>query len=254
LPLALEQFESRNKPAKMSLRELLRLDPDQARPAITDVAAGTASNRIAVICINGNETDDWRNEARFLEGLVKRGHAVAVVDPRGVASRRSKLRARGYAYTDPLGGVEANLAYNAFLVGKSLLGMRVTDVLVAVRKVRERTGPLRIVVCGRRDAALAACLAAAVEPTIDLIATEEMIQSFSSFFNTDGAVLSAASIVPGLLQRFGDVAQVLAQIAPRRVLVAAGVGPGLGPDRLVQAVPGRFTQNCQILTDWINDR
>ena len=30
--------------------------------------------------------------------------------------------------------MEENIAYNAFLVGKSLLGMRVADVLAAVRR------------------------------------------------------------------------------------------------------------------------
>ena len=91
--------------------------------------------------MNGNETRDWREETRFLDGLVGRGLAVAVVYPRGVASRRTKISARGYRYTDPLGGVEENLAYNAFLVGKTLIGMRVTDVLAAVAKIRERSQP-----------------------------------------------------------------------------------------------------------------
>ena len=79
--------------------------------------------------MNGNETRDWREETRFLDGLVGKGLAVAVVDPRGVASRRTKKSARGYPYTNPLGGVDENIAHNAFLVGKTLIGMRVTDVL-----------------------------------------------------------------------------------------------------------------------------
>jgi len=44
----------------------------------------------------------------------------------------------GPDYADPLCGVEENLAYNAFLVGKSLLGMRVTDVLAAIKKTVAR--------------------------------------------------------------------------------------------------------------------
>ena len=52
------------------------------------------------------------------------------------AAARTRLTVPGHDYADPLVGVEENIAYNAFLVGKSLLGMRVTDVLVAVRKIR----------------------------------------------------------------------------------------------------------------------
>jgi len=43
--------------------------------------------------------------------------------------------------------VEARLAYNAFLVGKSLLGMRVTDVQIALRKQTAHAKPSRIVLC-----------------------------------------------------------------------------------------------------------
>jgi hypothetical protein len=149
--------------------------------------------------------------------------------------------------------VEENIAYNAFLVGKSLLGMRVTDVLVAVRKILAERKPRRVVLCARRDAALTACLAAAVEPAIDLVAIEDMILSFRALFSAKGSTIYAASILPGLLQRFGDVAQVLAEIAPRRILIASGIGEGLRYNQSVQSVPGRFSQNPRIVTDWIGD-
>ena len=63
-----------------------------------------------------------------------------------------------------------------------------------------------------------------MEPTIDLVATEEMILSFRPLFGPGGSAISAACILPGLLQRFGDIEHVLAEIAPRRILIAAGVG------------------------------
>lgn len=72
-------------------------------------------------------------------------------------------------------------------------------------------------------------------------------------FALDGSPINAASILPGLLQRFGDVAQVLAEIAPRRILVASGAGPGSRANRSVQAVPGRFSADSRVLTEWIGD-
>ena len=48
---------------------------------------------------------------------------------------------KGHDYADPLVGVEGNVAYNAFLVGKSLIGIRVTDVLAAVTSFREKAKP-----------------------------------------------------------------------------------------------------------------
>ena len=73
--------------------------------------------------------------------------------------RRTTLTVPGHDDADPLVGVEENIAYNAFLVGKSLLGMRVTDVLVAVRKIVDQGKGRRVVLCGRRDAALVALFA-----------------------------------------------------------------------------------------------
>jgi dienelactone hydrolase len=251
--LALEEFESKNRPERTPLRELLRLDPDLADPHVSEVAAGSSPNRTIVVCINGNDTQDWREEAKFLDGLVRQGLAIAIVDPRGVARRRTRLTVPGRDYVDPLVGVEENIAYNAFLVGKSLLGMRVTDVLVAVRRIRDRRKAGRVVLCARRDAALVACLAASVEPTIDRVATEEMLLSFRTLFGAAGYPINAASILPGLLQRFGDTAQVLSEIAPRRILIAAGVGDALRDFPSVLAVPGPFSQDPRILTDWIGD-
>jgi dienelactone hydrolase len=252
LPMALEEFESKKQPNKVPLRELLRLDPDLAAPQITEIAAGSSLNQTTVLCINGNDMKDWRDEAKFLDGLVRRGFAVAVVDPRGVGRSRSKLSVPGHDYADPLVGVEENIAYNAFLVGKSLLGMRVTDVLAAVQLIRDHRKGRRVVLCARGDAALTACFAASVEPTIEKVATEDMLLSFRSIFDTAGSPVNAASILPGLLQRIGDIPQVLAEIAPRRILIAASVGE-FRNNPAVRAVPGRFSQDPQILTDWIGD-
>jgi Acetyl xylan esterase (AXE1) len=254
LPLALEQFQSEKAPERASLSTLLRLDLDRAHPAINVIAASGRPGQTTVVCINGNETRDWREEPRFMDGLVGRGFAVVVVDPRGVGLRRLKLTARGHRYADPLGGVDENIAYNAFLVGRSLMGMRVADVLVAVQKIRQMNQPGRVVLCARRDAALTACFAAGVEPTVNLVATEEMILSFRILFGPEGLAIGAACILPGLLQRFGDIPQVLAEIAPRRILIAAGVGQELRNHRFAQAVPARFSQDFRVLADWVGDR
>ncbi|HEX3448668.1 MAG TPA: acetylxylan esterase [Isosphaeraceae bacterium] len=253
LPLALEQFDGTKRPERIPLRQLLNLDTERADPHITRVSPGSSRSATAVLCVNGNETRDWRDETRFFDGLARHGLAVTVVDPRGVAQRRPGLAIFGRNYADPLVGVEENIAYNAFLVGKSLLGMRVTDVLVAVRKLLDQDKPGRIVLCARRDAALTACFAAAVEPAIESVATEDMVLSFRGLFSSSAAPINAASILPDLLRRFGDIADVLAEIAPRRILVAAGVGTALPSARHISAVSDRFSANSRLLTDWIGE-
>ena len=246
LPLALEEFNKKKKPPRMPLRDLLRLDPERAHFHATAVVAAREGKAL-VVCVNGNETRDWRQEKAFFQALKRDGVGVVVVDPRGVGILRPQLSVKGHDYADPLVGVEENIAYNAFLMGKSLLGMRVADVLAAVKSLMEKGKPKRVVLCGRRDAALVACLAAAVEPSIQGVAAEEMALSFLPLFAAEGQPINAASILPGLLRSFGDVADVLAEIAPRRVLVAAGIGKLARRLASVRAVEGRFAANSSLL-------
>jgi hypothetical protein len=250
LPRALEEFQRQKKPPRAPLRDLLGLDHEQGSANITEVAAGPSNPPFTLLLINGNESPDWREEKEFLRAMA-REQRVMIVDPRGAGKLRLNLSVRGRDYADALDGVEENVAYNAFLVGKSIVGMRVADMLAAV-EARKKIAPAeKIVLCGRADAALVACFAAAVQPAIAAVATESMRLSFLPMFSADARPCNAASILPGLLQRFGDIADVLAQIAPRKILVAAG------EDQLARSVPsvtalkGRFTAEPLRLTNWL---
>jgi dienelactone hydrolase len=251
LPLALEEFRRKPRAAPVPLKQLLGLDLDLAAPRITEIAAATPVVPISLLCINGNEARDWRDEQGFLQAMRHQGCTVFVVDPRGVGRSRPALAVAGRDYADPLAGVEANIAYNAFLVGKSLLGMRVDDVLAAVRQIAARTPRRRLVLCGRQDAALTAVCAAAVEPAIHQVATEGLRLSLLPLFAADGIPINAASILPGLLRCFGDIADVLAQIAPRRILVAAGIGQSVRRVASVRIVHEKFTRDARLLADWM---
>jgi hypothetical protein len=254
LPLALEEFNRRKMPPRRPLRDLLRLDPEAAAPAVIEVEALTRPGQTLVVCVNGNEAPDWRQEKGLLRALADRGDAVAVIDPRGVGRQRADLTVRGRDYADPLAGVEENIAYNAFLVGRSLLGLRVTDVLAGLAKLTAKVRPRRVILCGRRDAALVACLAAAIEPKVDGVATEELLLSLLPLFAAEGRPVNAASILPGLLRDFGDVADVLAAIGPRRVLAAAGVGElGRGIDS-VRGEGEKFTKDPRLLVAWLREK
>src|SRR5213075_822728 len=124
LTLAREQYEQRKRPARKSLAELLCIDSASASPLVTEVTPAKVDQPL-LICVNGNEADDWQAEKDFLHSVTTAGWSVSVVDPRGVGKSRPALQVKGHAYADALCGVEENLAYNAFLVGQSLVGLRV---------------------------------------------------------------------------------------------------------------------------------
>lgn len=250
LPMALGQFQRRKPAPRAALVDLLRMDGADAAPNVEEIASGGKKPRAALLLINGNETRDWREETEFLRAMSP-SNRIWVVDPCGAGKLKVNLKVGRHDYADPLEGVEENIAYNAFLVGKSLLGMRVADVRAVVARHKKDFAAERIVVCGRADAGLVACFAAAVEPAIASVAVQEMLLSFLPLFSPDGRPINAASILPGMLERFGDLADVLAQIAPRKILVADGVG------RLVRDLPGatvvkeRFTADSRRLADWL---
>ena len=176
---------------------------------------------------------------------------VLVVDPRGAGRQRLEQSVAGHSYTDPLTGVEENIACNAFLVGKSLLGMRVADVLAAIDQLAAKAKPAWIVLCGRRDATLVACLAAAISPAVAGVAVEEMLLSFWPLFEAEGRPINAASILPSLLGNFGDVADVLAENPKQRILIAASSGRLSRELPSVSSITQRLTANPERLTTWL---
>jgi pimeloyl-ACP methyl ester carboxylesterase len=200
-----------------------------------------------VILVNGNETRDWQVDDALVIALANKGYPVFAVDCRGVGSLRPNVKIRSnHTYTDPLESIEANLAANAFLVGKSLAGMRVTDVRAAVKDLAAKTKATRIVLIGRKDGAMTAVLTAAIEPAVTYVAVEGLPLTMRYWFDTAGHPLNGATVVPGLLRDFGDVKEILAEVAPRRVMLAAPLGTGeplAGVDRVDEPLsPERLTK------------
>jgi dienelactone hydrolase len=241
LNLALDEFDQKKKGVRKTLAEVLRLDTDDIMVTTQEIGAGTKYNKTLVILVNGNESPVWQNEKAFLKVLQDRGFAMVAVDPRGVGSRRPQLAIKGRDYADPLNGV-----------GKTLVGMRVGDVRAAVQQAR-KGGWQRIVLVGRRDAAIVACMTAALERSVTHLAIEEMPLSYRYYFDEIGRPINAASIVPSLLRDYGDIEDVLASIAPRKTLSAAGRGKlSAAPPRALEINESRFSNSPDLLAKWLD--
>ncbi len=251
LPLALGEFRKQKKAPRGTLESLLGVDDNLADFHVVKSEAAK-SDKPHVICVNGVESASWESESEFVTAIGKSGMGLTIIDPRGVGTLRPDgLEVKGHSYADPLCGVEENLAYNAFLIGKSLLGMRVADVRKAVRRIRDETKAKRVILCGRRDAAIVVCLAAAVEPAIHAVAAEEMLLSYLPLFDAKGRPINAASVLPRMLRDFGDIDAVLAAIAPRRILVAAGNGKLTRPVKNVDQIEKKLTDEPERFVRWL---
>ncbi len=250
LALAWEQLGKQPPAQPRPLAELLKVDRAAADPRIEAIGTPGPAGQKLVLCVGGNETGDWRDERAFVQAVARSGAALLSVEPRLVGHRRLDATVRGHDYCDPLCGVEANLAYNALLVGHSLPGLRVADVLAAVDRTLAETKPALLALCGRRDAALVCLLAAALEPRIAGVAVEECLASFAALFLPEGRPINAASIVPGLLAEYGDIGQLVERIGPRRVLFCAPLGPVAGGPP-IRAEKERFSAQPKLFTDWL---
>jgi dienelactone hydrolase len=256
LPMVVEEFRRKQSPARVALKDLLLANAGRPDFHLTKTGAVAQPNMPHVVCINGVEESEWQADSAFIAALGERGIGVTILDPRGTGKLKpvgleSLNAVKGRAYADALSGVEENIAYNAFLCGTSLLGLRVADVLEGVATIRNETKAARVIVCGRRDAALVALFAAAIEPAISGLAVEETPLSYWPLFEAGGTAVNAASILPRLLQLYGDLATVLAAIAPRRVLAAAATSKPAQPVANLDESDERFTAEPKILLDWL---
>ena len=83
------------------------------------------------------------------------------------------------------------------------------------------------------------------------VAVEELPLSFVPLFDGVGRPINAASILPGLLRDFGDVADVVAEIAPRKVLVSAGVGTLTRRPPSAEVTARSMVKEPPLLLDWL---
>ena len=91
----------------------------------------------------------------------------------------------------------------------------------------------------------------AIEPAVTHVALEGMPLTMRWYFDPVGHTLAGATVVPGILRDFGDVKDVLAEIAPRKVMMAASVGTLADPLPGVESVAGAFSTAPALLIRWL---
>jgi cephalosporin-C deacetylase-like acetyl esterase len=116
-----------------------------------------------------------------------------------------------------------NSAQWGLWIGRPLLGQWTFDArrLIDLVVRDEKKLPKDIIAIGEGPAGLVALCAAATDPRITKVAAVGTLASFISDVPYEGQRLGV--IAPGILRDVGDVADIAALAAPRRVVVAGGV-------------------------------
>ncbi len=156
----------------------------------------------------------WRTDP-FCRELAAAGIAALDLDAAGLEPLHE-------VWLDYVPLVEAQLTYDALLLGKSLAGLRTADILLAAAWLCRDSAVCanRLAVYGRGSAALPALFAAILDPRIRRVVEDAPPANLASLAENREYAWTEAVIVPGLLQH-GDLPDLRAALAPRRIRVVS---------------------------------
>ena len=120
------------------------------------------------------------------------------------------------------------LSYNAMLLGKTLLGMRVWDIIRTIDYIRSRSEPMieGLGCLGFSGGATSTLFTTALEPRI----TVAVVSGYFNRFRTSIMAMNhcECNYVPRLLE-YAEMADIAGLIAPRPLLVESGKKDGIFP-------------------------
>jgi hypothetical protein len=150
-------------------------------------------------------------------GLLDAGVAVLTIDPRGLGEGQGAGRTGDYNH----------LASDTVVLGRPLLAQQAWDVMRAAQYLRTVEGidPDRVACYGHGAAGLIALFAGALSESIASVVTEETLTTYLDAIE-DGQPQPRWAFAAGILE-VADIPQVAALIAPRPVVFAKPIGPGL---------------------------
>jgi len=148
---------------------------------------------------------------------------VCAVDIRGVGALFPEFSGGhpGYAASHER---EENYAWASVILGKPLVGQRVTDILAITAALRKHPGTAgrRIRLAAAGKLVIPALFAAALDKDIEALYLSGGLTSFQNLVNTEVYIQSFANFIPRFLNHT-DLPEIAAGIAPRRVILAGAV-------------------------------
>jgi hypothetical protein len=148
---------------------------------------------------------------------------ICAADIRGVGALTPEFSSRssGYAAWHER---EENYAWGSLILGKPLIGQRVTDILAiaaALRKHPDVNG-MSIRIAARGKLTVPALFATALDPAIQGLYLSEGLTSFRDVIDSEVYDHPFANFVAGLLNHT-DLPELAASIAPRPILLSGMV-------------------------------
>jgi len=202
-------------------------EPDIYIPAWVIIPENQKPPFTPLICVNdvGKQDRPIGMEFGLLERMVLKGHLVIAADLRGIGDTDPERRAR--SESNPARGLfstETGMAYLAWLMDKSLLGMRVLDLTRTVDYAlsRQDVDGTGVAVVGSGMGATWTLLAAALDSRIRSAVCDGGLLAYRMITGADHHAHDASIFIPGVLKHF-DLSHVAALVAPRRLVLLSPV-------------------------------
>ncbi len=182
--------------------------PGSAPPAEapgTLTGAGSSGRKPAALLLGAG--------AEAAEKWAQTGHIVLAIEPRPTPGGTESIKS-------PYLGVFNLLSLRAFLVGKTLVGLRLDDCLRAVDWLRARADvdPAAIDLYGEGASGMVALHAAALDARIRSVTVRHSLAAYRTVVEEPLHRNVSEVVVPGVLRRY-DVAYLLMAAYPRHVTI-----------------------------------
>jgi dienelactone hydrolase len=176
--------------------------------------------RMLIVLEPNGRNGRWHEDELYPE-LAGAGIAVCAADLRGVGDLAPQFSpgAAGYARSH---ADEENYAWASLILGHSLLGQRVADIIALTRALGQEYSESSIAIAARDKITVPALCAAALETRITRLYLARHLVSWRSLSETENYTHPLANFAPGIL-RSADLPQIARAIAPRPVIVAGAV-------------------------------
>ena len=188
----------------------------------------------------------WQEDSLY-QTLATNGHIVCIPDLRGVGDLKPEL-GRGAAVWAEEHDNEESWAWASLILGKPLLGQRVTDILAVLEALRHHDGVagLPLIVAARGEWTVPMQFAAALDSNFAALYLSGGLLSYRNIVETENYTHPFANFVPGILHHT-DLTELP---GPKRV-VMGGVVDAAGNAVPVDVVRTAYSKaaNVEVVAD-----
>lgn len=163
----------------------------------------------------------------YARALVEQGYLVFVPGQRGIADRMEDPAYRNEAHADWMNTCQM-AGMNALLCGKTLLGLRVWDVMRLIDYIGERPEPIRggLGCLGLSGGGTTTLFTAALDPRITCAIVSGALNTFRDSLMS--VMHCSCNFVPGLL-KYAEMSDIAGLIAPRPLFIESGTQDDIFP-------------------------